>query len=154
MTITATLTKGYGKRVNLARTDLKSTQVGLAQRALSSRASAKNIGRIEQEQVSPRTLTLQKIATATGVDLDWLTTGKTELRQNCVVRTAGIGQRIAYFRKDRGLTLRALAEQAGLGESSRNVSRLESGEVRPRAGTLGRVAQALGVSVERLAYGA
>jgi transcriptional regulator with XRE-family HTH domain len=146
--------KGFGKRVNLARKDLKSTQVALAQRALSPRASAKNIGRIEQEEVSPRSSTLQKIATATGVDVAWLATGKTPLRQNCVVRTAGIGPRISHFRIDRGLTMRALAEQAGLGESSRNVGRLESGEVRPRAGTLARLAKTLGVSVERLAYGA
>jgi transcriptional regulator with XRE-family HTH domain len=148
------ITKGFGKRVRMARNDMSATQVAFARMALSCGASAKNIGRIEKEEVTPREVTLQKIADVTGVDITWLATGKTLLKQNCVVRTAGIGSRITQVRKTRSLTLRALSEQAGLGQSSKNVSRLESGEVRPRAVTLGRVASALGVSMERLAYGA
>lgn len=148
------ITQGYGKRVQMARADIRATQVGLARAALSTGASAKNIGRIEKEEVTPRASTLKKIADATGVDLTWLATGRTQYRQNCVVRTPGIGPRIAQFRADRGLTLRALAEQSGLGQSSKNISRLESGEMRPRAETLGRISVALGVSRDRLAYGA
>jgi transcriptional regulator with XRE-family HTH domain len=145
--------KGFGKRVQMARKDMSATQVAFARMALSCGASAKNIGRIEKEEVTPREVTLQKIADVTGVDINWLATGKTQLKQNCVVKTAGIGSRIAQMRQARGMTLRTLAEKSGLGQSSKNVSRLESGEVRPRAVTLGRVASALGVSMERLAYG-
>jgi transcriptional regulator with XRE-family HTH domain len=148
------ITKGFGNRVLMARNDMGATQVSMALRAFAGHASAKNIGRIEKEEVTPRMSTLGKIAVVADIDVNWLATGKTTMKPNCVVKTAGIGKRITQFRKDRGLTLRALAERAGLGESSKNVSRLESGEVRPRAATLGRVASALGVSVERLAYGA
>jgi transcriptional regulator with XRE-family HTH domain len=148
------LSKGFGKRVQMARKDQNATQVAFARMALSGGASAKNIGRIEKEEVTPREETLKKIAKAAGVDINWLATGKTQLKGNCLVKTAGIGTRITQMRKARGLSLLALAEKSGLGQSSRNVSRLESGEVRPRLATLGRVASALGVPVEQLAYGA
>lgn len=147
------ITQGYGKRVKMARADISATQVGLAKAALSDGASAKNIGRIEKEEVTPRASTLEKIAAATGVDLNWLVTGRTQYRQNCVVRTPGIGARIAKVRIAQGMTLRALAEKSGLGQSSRNVSRLETGEMRPRAETLGRISVALGVPRDHLAYG-
>jgi len=148
------ITPGYGKRVKLARTERAFTQVGLARTALSGGASAKNIGRIENEQVKPRASTLTKIADATGVDVDWLLTGRTLMRENCVVRTAGIGRRINAYRGERGYSLRFVAEKSELGASAKNVSRLETGEHRPRTGTLERIASVLDVPVERLAFGA
>lgn len=148
------ITTGYGRRVKMARQDMEITQVLLARTALSKGASSKNIGRIEREEVLPRPQTLQKIAHATGVDAEWLATGRLVMEDNRVVRAAGIGARMMAHRQNCGLTMRRLAEESGLGASSKNVSRIERCEVRPRARTLRRVAAVLEVSVEQLAFGA
>lgn len=145
---------GYGQRVKMARKDMDITQVHLARTALSKGASSKNIGRIEREEVLPRPLTLKKIANATGVDAEWLATGRIAMEDNRVVRAGGIGARMMAYRQNSGMTMRRLAEESGLGASSKNVSRIERCEVRPRARTLRRVAAVLEVSVEQLAFGA
>lgn len=148
------ITTGYGNRFKMARLDMALTQVLLARTALSKGASSKNIGRIEREEVLPRPLTLKKIAEVTGVDAEWLATGRVTMVENRVVRAAGIGSRMMALRQGHGMTMRRLAEESGLGASSKNVSRIERCEVRPRARTLRRVAAVLDVSVEKLAFGA
>lgn len=148
------ITQGFGKRVQMVRSDLGASQHAFATKALSKGASAKNIGRIEQEQVTPRIDTLEKIAAAGNVDMQWLVTGKTVIKPTRVVKAAGIGSRVAALRTKRGLTMKELAQKARLGDSSKNVGRIETGEVRPRGETLTRLAGVLGVPVEQLAYGA
>ena len=144
---------GFGKRVALVRRDAKLTMTAFAQKALSENASAKNIGRIENEEVTPRATTLKKIATFGGVDVEWLAKGECALKPGDIVRTAGVGERIAAARRSRGMTRLALAQAAKMGASSKNVSRLESGEHRPRSKTLARIAQSLKVPVAYLAFG-
>lgn len=145
---------GFGKRVALVRRESQLTMTNFAKQALSPNASAKNIGRIEQEEVTPRARTLEKIAAFGGVSLEWLSKGKCLLKPYDIVRTAGVGERIALARQARGMTRLALAQAAALGASSKNISRLESGEHRPRYETLGRIAKSLKVSKRYLAYGA
>lgn len=147
------ISKGYGSRVQQTRLAMGVSMRGFAVQALSKGASAKNIGRIENEQVVPRADTLERIAALGKVDLAWLSTGSTAIYPTKVVQTPGIGARVASYRKARGLTMRELARRAKLGESSKNVGRIEIGEVRPRGATLGRLAAALDVSVEQLAFG-
>jgi transcriptional regulator with XRE-family HTH domain len=144
---------GFGKRVTLVRQEANLNKTAFAKMALSPNASAKNIGRIENEEVTPRAQTLAKIASVGGVDIQWLATGECKLKPGSVVRTAGIGERIATARRAKGMSRLGLAQAAGLGESTKNVSRLETGEHRPRAATLERIAATLKVPVAYLAYG-
>ena len=144
---------GYGKRVELVRRDTRLGKELFARLALSPNASAKNISRIEIQQVSPRLSTLNKIASFGGVDLNWLATGTCALRPNDIVRTADIGQRIAHLRRQSGLSRCALSRKAKLGNSTKNISRLETGEHRPLARTIVRIAEVLNVTPTYLAYG-
>jgi transcriptional regulator with XRE-family HTH domain len=61
----------------------------------------------------------------------------------------GLGDRVRKYRTDRGLTLTALAAQAGLSKSF--VSSIENGETpRPSAKTLYAIAEVLGVTMSDL----
>lgn len=148
------ITQGYGQRVRATRLSTGTSMLAFAKRSLSKGASAKNIGRIEKEQVIPRMDTLERISSVADVDLNWLATGKTAILDTHVVKAPGIGQRVEMLRQARGLSMRALARSAKLGTSAKNVGRIEIGEVRPRGATVGRLANALGVSAEHLAFGA
>lgn len=57
----------------------------------------------------------------------------------------GVGTRLRAFRHDRGLSLRALSEIAGL--SPNTISLIERGETSPSVSTLQSLAMALGVAV-------
>ena len=70
------INSGYGKRVTLVRLDTELGKQAFARAALSDGASAKNISRIEIEEVTPRPMTLAKIASFGGVSLEWLAKGK------------------------------------------------------------------------------
>jgi HTH-type transcriptional regulator, competence development regulator len=63
----------------------------------------------------------------------------------------GFGANLADERRTQGLTMRKLAELAGM--SSSEISRLESGRRDPRLSTVIRVARALEVSVADLLRG-
>lgn len=147
------ITKGFGRRVHEARLDTGMSQRQFATTALSPRASAKNIGRIENEEVTPKLETLAKIASASGVSLSWLMTGRMALAPNDVVTTGGVSRRIRLARLKAGLSRNALSTRSGLGETTRNVQRLENRDHRPRARTLVRLASVLKVSPTYLAYG-
>jgi len=56
-----------------------------------------------------------------------------------------VGQRLRELRKERGLTLRTLAERSGI--SLNAVSLIERGQTSPTVGTLHRLAAAMGVRV-------
>jgi len=147
------INSGYGKRVTLVRLDTELGKQAFARAALSDGASAKNISRIEIEEVTPRPMTLAKIASFGGVSLEWLAKGKMALKANDIVRTGGVGARIAEVRRKRGLTRNALARMANLGNTTKNISRLETREHQPRARTLAKIASVLKVTPEYLAYG-
>ena len=58
-------------------------------------------------------------------------------------------QNLAFYRAKKGLTQRQLADLAGLSWSQ--ISRYESGAVKPRLSALMRLADALGISTDKLA---
>ncbi len=60
-----------------------------------------------------------------------------------------IGARLRALRKGRALTQGEVAERAGM-KTTTVISRIEHGLVQPRAKTLRRLAEALGVAVEKL----
>lgn len=67
-------------------------------------------------------------------------------RGNCVNdQTSDLGARLRRFRHDRGLSLRALSDIAGL--SPNTISLIERGETSPSVSTLQSLATALGVAV-------
>lgn len=57
-----------------------------------------------------------------------------------------IGQRIAQLRKDKGLTILELSEMTRLDNS--NIGKIERGRYNVGIDILGRIADALGVSIE------
>ncbi len=59
-----------------------------------------------------------------------------------------IGRRVVALRKERGFTMRDLARLTGFSQG--HISRLENGRQGFRAGTLIRIAEALGVEPHRL----
>ena len=67
------------------------------------------------------------------------------------VRALSLGARLFEARNAAGLTLRALAEQAGISHTA--VNGIEKGHQIPAADTIEALAQALGVSPCWLAYG-
>ena len=148
-----TINAGYGQRVQAVRQDTGLGKELFARLVLSPGASAKNISRIEIEEVTPRLSTLGKISTFSDVNMQWLREGSCALKPNDIVRTAGIGRRIALMRQRRGLTRCALSRLSALGNTTKNISRLETGEHRPLARTIVRIAKALDVSPTYLAYG-
>ncbi len=64
-------------------------------------------------------------------------------------RAREIGARLRALREGRALTQGEVAERAGM-KTTTVISRIEHGLVQPRAKTLRRLAEALGVAVERL----
>lgn len=147
------ISEGFGARVQEVRADTLFGKQIFARMVLSEEASAKNISRIENEEVTPRINTMSKIACFGGVSLDWLLTGRIEVGPTQVVKTAGVGRRIQRLRTQKGLSRYALSQKAGLGNSSQNIRRLELRHHLPRKATLEKLAAVLGVSADYLAFG-
>lgn len=59
-----------------------------------------------------------------------------------------IGEKLQKFRKEKKLSLRALAEKAGISKST--LSDIEKGNTNPTTNTLNKLADALGISIEDL----
>lgn len=144
---------GFGARVAMVRKDSGMSKLAFARLALSDGASSKNMGRIEAEEVTPRPMTLAKIAVFGGVSMEWLTQGQMALLPNDICRTGGVGQRIREVREAAGMTRCELSRISGLGNTTKNIDRLEVREHTPRARTLVKIARALNVSPTYLAYG-
>lgn len=147
------LKPGYGMRLAAVRMEAGLSKHAFALKVLSERASAQNIGRLEKESVVPRLATLLKIAEHTGCNLAWLVTGQASVEENLPLRVPGIGRRIEEARHKKGLSQRALANLAHLGDSAKNVGRIEQREVQPLWRTVLRLARALKVAPEQLVYG-
>ncbi len=62
-----------------------------------------------------------------------------------------IGLRLRKVRRDRDLTLQALAERAGM--TYQAINRIERGHVSPKLETVGKLADALGVDPRWLVFG-
>lgn len=144
---------GVGQRVSAVRAEFGISQHQFALGTLSANASAKNIGRIEQGEVTPRLSTLAKIALAADIDYEWLVTGKVHLADGKPVRVPGIGQRLSQVRERRGLSQRQTAAFLSESPSAKNVGRIEQCEVRPLPRTLRSLAHGLNTSVEYLVNG-
>lgn len=138
---------GFGARIRSLRQAAGLSQLAFAQVVFGGTPSARNIGRLEREEVTPRRTTLERIANACNVDARWLAQGNIVVADSGqVIRLPQLGERIRTIRAKRGMTRLALARKSGLGESSRNVGRIESSEVYPRLATVRRLADALNVA--------
>lgn len=147
------LNDGYGARLHDARLALGYSQLRLARAALSLGASAKNIGRIERQEVTPTKETLMRICSVLNIDPAWLLYGiNPDAGINTVLKVPGIGTRIREARVRKDFSQKALARMAGLGNSAQNVGRIEKALVNPRLGTVKRLSKVLGVPIAKLAY--
>lgn len=141
---------GFGARIRSMRMAAGLSQSAFARLVFAGSPSARNVGRLEDEEVTPRLGTLARIARACNADLQWLAEGRVSATPGSVLRVPLVGPRIARLRERRGISRLALARASGLGASSRNIDRLETGEVYPRLATMLRVARALQVSSQAL----
>lgn len=141
---------GFGARIRSMRQAAGLSQLDFARLVFEGSPSSRNIGRLESEEVTPRVDTLVRIALACRADVHWLAEGRVSTAPMEPVRVPLVGVRVAQLRERRGISRLALARAAGLGASSRNVGRIETGEVYPRRGTVERLARALGVSSRAL----
>lgn len=141
----------------------------LAALAELSNAHVRNI----EDGVVPAIDTVEKIAAGIGVSPGWLAFGQegfapfmkrrpgpvvepdepepSEQRRVYRQRHAQVGERLAAARGASGLSMRALAEHAGV--SPQTWSNTESGATIPKVDSLERMAVALGVAPAWLAYG-
>lgn len=142
-----------GQRVHAIRTELGLSQTQMARETLSEGASAKNIGRIEQGEVTPTLFTLAKIAVSTDTDFVWLVTGKAQLAHGKPIRVPGVGKRLERARVSRGVSQRQAAAFLSASPSAKNVGRIEQSEVRPTPRTLENLATGLGASLDYLVNG-
>jgi transcriptional regulator with XRE-family HTH domain len=137
---------GYGARIRTLRQTAGLSQLAFARLVFGGAPSARNVSRLEREEVTPRASTLTRIAQACNVDAKWLAQGDIVCATSGqVVRLPQLGERIRVIRTKRGMSRLALARKSGLGESTRNIERIESCEVYPRLATVRRVADALNV---------
>ena len=148
-----TLSQGYGARVRAAREDMNMGMQAFARNALSTGASAVNIGRVEREQVVPRDTTLERIGRYAKVSPKWLADGKVKFSAMDPVRLPGVGARIMQARQQKHMSQLSLAKRAKLGETATNIGRLEKNIHRPRLSTVKRIAKVLGMPWRQLAYG-
>ena len=73
-------------------------------------------------------------------------------REKRTARNANLGARLREVRRQRGITLKQVAEAVGVTESF--VSQVERGTANPSVATLRRMAEALGETVASLFVGA
>lgn len=124
-----------GARVRRMRKLRKMTQRELAARA---GVSYRTVQTVEQALAPVRSSTMDRIAEALQVSTSDLT-----------APPADLGTRLYELRRQRGWTLKVLADFAGLSEGA--VSKLENGRVAsPGAATVAALAAALGVSLAAL----
>ena len=116
-----------------------------------SKVSARQIKRIEDDEVSSRSSTIERLAQALSLDAGVLVGEApmpSELRRGALGNPA-IGEAIKRLRKDRGWSRNQLSEEAEV--SRAQIQRIERGEVREiRGSTLERLAKALEVDRIRL----
>lgn len=134
------LTDGYGIRLQTARLACGYSQLELARAALSEKASARNIWRIERQEVCPTKDTLLRICAKLQISPAWLFYDiPPDASDTTILRVPGISQRY-------------LARITGLGDTAQNVGRIEKAQVYPRLGTVRRISRALRVPLPKLAF--
>lgn len=147
------LTDGYGIRLQTARLACGYSQLELARAALSEKASARNIWRIERQEVCPTKDTLLRICAKLQISPAWLFYDiPPDASDTTILRVPGIGERIREARLRKGYSQRYLARITGLGDTAQNVGRIEKAQVYPRLGTVRRISRALRVPLPKLAF--
>ena len=128
--------------------------VGVNELSRLSGVNASYISALERgEKKNPTVTTLKKIADTLEVTVDKL------LRPELITKekltewdfkggNLMIGEKIQKLRKEKNLSLRALAEKAGISKST--LSDIENGNTNPTTNTLNKLAIALNVSLEDL----
>ena len=128
-----------GRRVRTLRQDLG---LEIQEAAEKAGVSKQTWSRVENGHDLPRGSTAQKMADALGVNVAtvWDDNSPEPLESN----RAAVAVRIRQLRQQTGLQVREAAEKAGVAPET--WSRIENGHYMPRSDTLGKMANALGVS--------
>lgn len=128
-----------GERVRSYRSERGYTLQELAERA---ELSPSYLSEIEKGRKKPSLKALEKISRALDVSSKALSQGEEEEKES------GPGARIRLFRKEKGMTLEALAAAAGISHSY--LCEVERGSVAPSVNTLQKIAAGLDVPLNNL----
>lgn len=124
------------QKIRLAREERGLSLTNLAERA---GVSISYLSEVEHGRKSPSLQIVQRLANALHLDPSAL------LVDNITRVSITPGQRVRVLRTENGLTLSQLAEKVGIGASY--LSEIERGRVNPAPVTLGKIAEALNVSI-------
>ena len=142
---------GFAARLKRGRKEAGHSRRGLI--AKSSILDGNAVAVLEQDQRIPRLDPVERIAYALGVSPGYLAYG---IAGECapveMLRAEGVGDRLRAVRQSRNLSMRALARDGALTETT--VRATESGKTIPTIATVEALAKALTVSPAWLAYGA
>lgn len=139
---------GFPVRLKQARRRVSNDRVGITEPA-----SRSTIAGWEQGQRIPRLDAVEQAAYALGLSPSFLAFGveSVAVQPDCGLRCDGVAARLRATRTERGLTILALADSAGLSHNA--VRSTETGASIPSIATAEAFAIALGVSPGWLAYG-
>lgn len=142
---------GLAERLKKARQQAKKTPNALS---VAAGVASGVVSDVEGRNV-PRLDTAEKLARALGLSPAWLAYGIEGIGapppiEGAPLRCAAMGERLRALRQDRGLSLRALAEEAQL--TAGGVGSIETGRTLPSVATAEQLAKALGISPAWLAY--
>lgn len=133
------------------RTALSLSQ--LARKLYGRQATVKGMDAYETGTATLSKEQVGQISSFYGVPSDWLAKGTAKFAHNDIIRLPGVAGRITTARTEKGLTQRGLSVKAALGETTKNISRLEDYSHSPRLGTIQKISQALDVPETWLLYG-
>lgn len=125
----------------------------IARKLLGSSAKVSDLEKMELGEFNYTDEVVKRIALFFKVPTDWLKSGTTKFADMDVVRTPGIGRRITEARMSAGLTFIELSRKAAMGNTSRNVARLEDCVHWPRKSTINRIAAACSVPADYILFG-
>lgn len=128
-------------------------KAAFAKLILGSKATARELDAIEAGEKALPESCLKRVAEALQVPYQWLTTGHASFQANDIIRLPGVGRRITEARMSKGLTYIELSRRVQLGETSRNVARLEDHVHCPKLSTIERIAEACAVPSSYILFG-
>lgn len=140
---------GLPERLRKAR---RRNQLGMSLASQESGLSTGTAFRIERRESIPRIDTIERFAAGLGVSPSWLAYGEgSEDPVSTESLVAGIGERLASARQQRGLTRKDLGITSQL--TGQTVANIETGRMIPRVDTVEMLARALDVTPSWLAFG-
>lgn len=148
------IVNSFGRRIQMIRLEAGLTTAEFAKEIFGKNAKGATVVKVEEDSKNIPINLSNKICDRFDIDLEWLLTGKAELKDFDIVRVPGVSDRIKAYREFCGMSKRELSADSGLGNTPQNVTRLENKTHRPRMATIRKLSKVLRVRSTNLAFGA